>query len=54
MRNFETNVKFVEKIREIGDRKNATPAQVALKWILTQGEGIIIPIPGATRRGPGA
>ena len=48
--NFETNVKFVEKIREIGDRKNATPAQVALKWILTQGEGIIIPIPGATRR----
>ena len=48
--NFETNVKFVEKIKEIGERNHATPAQVALKWIVIQGEGIIIPIPGATRK----
>jgi pyridoxine 4-dehydrogenase len=47
--NFEDNKKFVQMIRNVAEKKSATPAQVALKWILTQGNGIIIPIPGATR-----
>ena len=46
--NFEENKKFVEMVKEIGKKKNASPAQVAIKWILTQGNGNIIPIPGAT------
>jgi len=46
--NFEENKKFVELVKEIGKKKNASPAQVAIKWILTQGNGNIIPIPGAT------
>lgn len=46
--NFEENKKFVEMVKEIGKKKNASPAQVAIKWILTQGDGNIIPIPGAT------
>jgi pyridoxine 4-dehydrogenase len=47
--NFEENKKFVELVKKIANAKHATPAQVALKWILTQGNGNIIPIPGATR-----
>jgi pyridoxine 4-dehydrogenase len=47
--NFQENKKFVELVKQIGAKKGATPAQVALKWILTQGNGNIIPIPGATR-----
>jgi len=46
--NFEENKKFLEMVKEIGKKKKATPAQVAIKWILTQGNGNIIPIPGAT------
>jgi pyridoxine 4-dehydrogenase len=47
--NFEENKKFVTFIKEIANRKRVSTAQVALKWILTQADGIIIPIPGATR-----
>jgi len=38
-------------IKKIADKKNnASPAQIALKWILTEGNGNIIPIPGATTK----
>jgi aryl-alcohol dehydrogenase-like predicted oxidoreductase len=47
--NFQENKRFVDLVKQIGEKKGATPAQVALKWILTQGNGNIIPIPGATR-----
>ncbi|MBF0487786.1 MAG: aldo/keto reductase [Nitrospirae bacterium] len=47
--NFEHNVHMVEKIREIARDKNCTPAQLALAWLLVQGEDII-PIPGTKHR----
>lgn len=39
------NARFVELIRDVAAKKNATPAQVALAWVLTQGEDIFV-IPG--------
>jgi len=47
--NFEENKKFLDYVKAIAKKKNVSPAQIALKWILTQGKGKIIPIPGATR-----
>lgn len=49
--NFAENKRFLEVIREIAAKKNTSSAQVAIAWILTQGNGNIIPIPGATRAG---
>jgi pyridoxine 4-dehydrogenase len=45
--NFETNSKFVHFLNEMAQRKGVTPAQLAINWILTEGDHII-PIPGAT------
>ena len=42
------NVRFVELIRDIAAQKNATEAQVALAWVLAQGEDIFM-IPGTRR-----
>jgi len=39
------NARFVELIRDVAAKKNATPAQVALAWVLAQGEDIFV-IPG--------
>lgn len=39
------NARFVELIRDVAAKKNATPAQVALAWVLAQGEDIFM-IPG--------
>ncbi len=47
--NFKHNLQLVEKIQEIAKEKNCTPAQVALAWLMSQGEDII-PIPGTKRR----
>ncbi len=47
--NFEQNLNLVAKIKEIANRKGCTPAQLALAWLLAQGEDII-PIPGTKRR----
>jgi aryl-alcohol dehydrogenase-like predicted oxidoreductase len=47
--NFEQNIRLVERVTEIGNAKNATPAQVALAWVLAQGEDVV-PIPGTKRR----
>lgn len=49
--NFEENKKFVEFVRQIAEKKGATPAQVSLKWIIVMGKGNIVPIPGATKPG---
>jgi len=46
--NFDKNKKLVDKISEIAKEENATPAQVAIAWLLAQGEDII-PIPGTKR-----
>ncbi|MBT9331672.1 aldo/keto reductase [Acidipila sp. 4G-K13] len=47
--NFQKNLDLVAKIREIAERKGCTPSQLALAWVLAQGEEIV-PIPGTKRR----
>jgi aryl-alcohol dehydrogenase-like predicted oxidoreductase len=47
--NFRRNMELVEKIRAIATRKGCTPAQLALAWVLAQGDDIV-PIPGTKRR----
>lgn len=47
--NFNQNLKLVEKLTEIATEKNCTLPQLALTWLLAQGEDII-PIPGTKRR----
>lgn len=47
--NFEKNLALVEKVREIAAEKGVSPGQLALAWLLHQGDDII-PIPGTKRR----
>jgi aryl-alcohol dehydrogenase-like predicted oxidoreductase len=47
--NFQKNLTLVDKVAEIARDKGMKPAQLALAWVLAQGEDII-PIPGTTRR----
>lgn len=47
--NFYQNLEVVKKIEYLAKEKKATPAQVALAWVMTQGEDIV-PIPGTKRR----
>jgi aryl-alcohol dehydrogenase-like predicted oxidoreductase len=47
--NFQRNLDLVERVEEIARRKNCTPAQLALAWLLAQGEDIV-PIPGTKQR----
>src|SRR6266403_1096751 len=42
------NQALVDLLRQIADRKNATPAQIALAWLLAQ-KPWIVPIPGTTK-----
>jgi aryl-alcohol dehydrogenase-like predicted oxidoreductase len=46
--NFTRNLELVERVREIADEKGATPGQLALAWVLAQGDDIV-PIPGTKR-----
>ena len=43
--NFQKNLDLVAKVQEIAREKGCTPAQVALAWVLAQGDDIV-PIPG--------
>ncbi|MEK5164249.1 aldo/keto reductase [Paenibacillus sp. FSL R5-0527] len=47
--NLQKNLKFVDRIQEIATEKGCTTPQLALKWILMQGNDIV-PIPGTKRR----
>jgi aryl-alcohol dehydrogenase-like predicted oxidoreductase len=47
--NFDQNLRLVERVKEIAAGKNCTPAQLALAWVLAQGEDVV-PIPGTKRR----
>jgi aryl-alcohol dehydrogenase-like predicted oxidoreductase len=47
--NFTQNLKLVERVRAIAARKGLTPAQLALAWVMAQGDDIV-PIPGTKRR----
>jgi aryl-alcohol dehydrogenase-like predicted oxidoreductase len=44
--NFERNLDLVRRIEEIAQSKGVTPAQLAIAWILSQGDDIV-PIPGS-------
>jgi aryl-alcohol dehydrogenase-like predicted oxidoreductase len=47
--NFQKNLDLVGKVEEIARTKGCTPSQLALAWVLAQGEDIV-PIPGTKRR----
>ena len=47
--NFQRNLDLVKRVEEIAREKRCTPAQLALAWVLAQGEDIV-PIPGTKRR----
>lgn len=47
--NFPKNLDLVQRVEEIASRKNCSPAQLALAWLLAQGEDIV-PIPGTKQR----
>jgi aryl-alcohol dehydrogenase-like predicted oxidoreductase len=47
--NFVKNLKLVEAVRDLAAQKGCTPSQLALAWVLAQGEDIV-PIPGTKRR----
>ncbi|MBE9136028.1 aldo/keto reductase [Nodosilinea sp. LEGE 07088] len=47
--NFAKNLDVVEKVKAIAAAKSVTPAQLALVWLLAQGDDIV-PIPGTKRR----
>jgi aryl-alcohol dehydrogenase-like predicted oxidoreductase len=47
--NFQKNLDLVRKVEELAGEKRCTPAQLALAWVLTQGNDIV-PIPGTKRR----
>ena len=48
--NFQKNLDLVQRVAEIARRKQCTPAQLALAWLLAQGADIV-PIPGTKQRG---
>jgi aryl-alcohol dehydrogenase-like predicted oxidoreductase len=43
--NFENNLKLVQRVKALAEKKRCTPGQLALAWLLHQGDDII-PIPG--------
>jgi len=47
--NFNKNLQLVERVQQIAAEKQVTPSQLALAWLLAQGQDIV-PIPGTTRR----
>ncbi|MGH8173731.1 MAG: aldo/keto reductase [Rhodanobacteraceae bacterium] len=47
--NFARNLALVELVRAIASDKDCTPAELALAWVLSQGQDIV-PIPGTRRR----
>ena len=47
--NFQKNLDLVERIKAIASKKGITPGQLALAWVLAQGDDIV-PIPGTKRR----
>jgi len=47
--NFTKNLELVERIRSMASAKQCTPSQLALAWVLAQGEDIVA-IPGTKRR----
>ena len=46
--NFSRNLELVERVEELAAEKDVTPSQLALAWVLAQGDDVV-PIPGTTR-----
>ena len=46
--NLDRNMRIVDEVRAVAAEADATPAQVALAWLLAQGDDVV-PIPGTTR-----
>ena len=46
--NFEKNLKLIDKINDLAKKRRIKPSQLALAWVLNQGD-FIFPIPGSTR-----
>jgi aryl-alcohol dehydrogenase-like predicted oxidoreductase len=47
--NFDRNLQLVDRVRQLAGEKGCTPAQLALAWLLHQGDDVA-PIPGTKRR----
>jgi aryl-alcohol dehydrogenase-like predicted oxidoreductase len=47
--NFDRNLALANEVKKMAEEKDCTPAQLALAWVLAQGEDIV-PIPGTRRR----
>jgi aryl-alcohol dehydrogenase-like predicted oxidoreductase len=47
--NLDRNLKVVARLKELAQEKGITPSQLALAWVLAQGDDIV-PIPGTKRR----
>jgi aryl-alcohol dehydrogenase-like predicted oxidoreductase len=47
--NFQKNLDLVKRVEQIAAEKGCTPSQLALAWVLSQGQDIV-PIPGTKRR----
>ncbi|WP_129305111.1 aldo/keto reductase [Streptomyces sp. L2] len=47
--NLEANLRLAAKVKEIAAEKEVTPAQLAIAWVLAQGDDLV-PIPGTKRR----
>jgi aryl-alcohol dehydrogenase-like predicted oxidoreductase len=45
---LDQNLKLVDQVRAVAEEHDATPAQVALAWVLTRGDDVV-PIPGTKR-----
>jgi aryl-alcohol dehydrogenase-like predicted oxidoreductase len=46
---FQANLRLVDAVREMAAEKGVTPGQLALAWVLAQGQDVV-PIPGTKRR----
>ena len=46
---FETNLRLVDAVRELAAAKGVVPGQLALAWVMAQGDDVV-PIPGTKRR----
>jgi aryl-alcohol dehydrogenase-like predicted oxidoreductase len=46
---FTTNLRLVDAVRELAAEKGVTPGQLALAWVMAQGDDVV-PIPGTKRR----
>jgi aryl-alcohol dehydrogenase-like predicted oxidoreductase len=46
--NFQRNLELVDRVKQIADDKGVTPSQLALAWVLAQGDDVVA-IPGTKR-----